>query len=171
MIQLAQSYQNKAGPTANESHWTAVLYFCIYTVKFVLFLKKLSKKKNSSKKWKAGSRKVCKVWLVLFVASSLHLTSLWNIFCFMSPSLLFSVHYNPEADSRVGGWEVRREGREGRWEDPVCSSGFGSIREGRGGCCLCGSPRISVSRSAFCLELSSSGRLPLSYLWRTDEAI
>lgn len=44
------------------------------------------------------------------------------------PFLLFSVHYNPEADNRVG---VRRRSG-GKWGDPVCSSGFGSIRDGMG---------------------------------------
>lgn len=41
---------------------------------------------------------------------------------FINPlSLFFSVHYNPEADNRVG---LEREGGRGRWRDPVCSSGL-----------------------------------------------
>ena len=43
---------------------------------------------------------MCKVWLLLFVASSSFKESFLILL-----SLLFSVRYNPEADNRVGeGW-------------------------------------------------------------------
>lgn len=170
-MQLPQSYHGL--PLLDWSHLTAVLCLNIYIFLscWASFQKGFQHKKKGRKK-KAGSRRqqVCKVWLVLFIASSLHLTSLFYVFILLFLRLCSSLFIT--ILKLTTGW-VSGEVRSGG--DPVCSSGFGSIRMGSMGRLgfvdVCVAPsQISVSRSVFCLELSSSGRLPLWTL-RTETSI
>lgn len=62
------------------SNSCATVFLHIYILSCWAVLKDWAKKKFQQK-WKAGSgrQQVCKVWLGFFIASSRHLSSLWNI--------------------------------------------------------------------------------------------
>lgn len=94
------------GPVLFCQHWTnrkiiplngCVTHMYIYTFSPV-FLQKITKRHFRGRKRKARSRmqQVCKVWLVLFIALSLHLTSLWKkivvlVFLRLCSSLLITI--------------------------------------------------------------------------------